>query len=218
MKIADNLYIYPEKGMLDCNTYIIKGKPGLIIDAGSTDLIPMLVEDMGRDGIKPEDIEVIANTHLHLDHCGANQAFKNVSGARITLHPLQKQDIKVSFYETANFFGVHPDGFKEDGCFTDESLKEIGLDWEMILAPGHSQDSVCYYSATHKCLVSGDVVFACNIGRFDLPGGDAVQLANSIRKLSDLDVELLLPGHMGIVSGAQRVKDNFRLVLGFFEA
>ena len=218
MKIADNLYMYPEKGMLDCNTYVIKGKTGLIIDAGSADLISTLVEDMGRDGIKPSDIGIIANTHLHPDHSGANQAFKNVSGARIMLHLLQKQSIKVSLHETANFFGMHPDGFKEDGCFTGNNLKEISLDWEMIPALGHSPDSVCYYSATHKCLVSGDVVFAGNIGRFDLPGGDAVQLANSIRKLSDLDVELLLPGHMGIVRGAERVKANFRLALGFFEA
>ncbi len=216
MKVSDNVYLYPERGMLDCNTYIIRGKVSAIIDAGSPEVVPDLVEQMRRDGIEPGDISLICNTHLHVDHSWANQAFKDVSGARIMLHPLQKEFFDLSFYQTAAFFGMQPDGFKEDACFKANSLKELGLDWEMIPSPGHSEDSICFYSGTEKCLICGDVIFAGNIGRFDLPGGNPVRLANSIKGLSALDAAYLLPGHMGILKDAGRVKQNFRLVREYF--
>jgi flavorubredoxin len=36
MKLTDNLYFYPETGMLDANTYIIKDDTNIIIDPGAT--------------------------------------------------------------------------------------------------------------------------------------------------------------------------------------
>ena len=30
MKLTNNLYMYPEQAVLDCNTYVIKGKPGIM--------------------------------------------------------------------------------------------------------------------------------------------------------------------------------------------
>ena len=89
MKLTDNLYFYPEKGMLDCNTYVIKDDISLIIDPGHTQFLPALIEDLRQDGIEPKDIEIITNTHLHIDHYWVNEAFKKISGARIVSHPLQ---------------------------------------------------------------------------------------------------------------------------------
>ena len=80
-------------------------------------------------------------------------------------------------------------------------------------------DNVALFFSSIVPFVVPDIRDCCPVnGRFDLPGGDAVQLTNSIRKLADLDVELLLPGHMGIVRAAEHVKANFRLAHGFFEA
>lgn len=61
-------------------------------------------------------------------------------------------------------------------------------------------------------LICGDVVFNQNTGRVDLPGGRGEDLKHSIEELAKLDIEYLLPGHMGIVQGAQKVKDNFEFV------
>jgi glyoxylase-like metal-dependent hydrolase (beta-lactamase superfamily II) len=51
-----------------------------------------------------------------------------------------------------------------------------------------------------------------NTGRVDLPGGSADDLKKSIESLSLLDVELLLPGHMGGVGGKENVKQNFEYI------
>jgi len=45
-------------------------------------------------------------------------------------------------------------------------------------------------------LFSGDTLFAHGgVGRTDLPGGDWGALAASLRKISLLDVDVILPGH-----------------------
>ena len=48
--------------------------------------------------------------------------------------------------------------------------------------------------------------------RSDLPGANGAELKKSIEKVAELEIELLLPGHMGIVSGKQDVKDNFEFL------
>ncbi|MGQ9572592.1 MAG: MBL fold metallo-hydrolase [Dehalococcoidia bacterium] len=36
-----------------------------------------LVEDMARHGIRPEDVDIVINTHLHFDHCGGNTTYRD---------------------------------------------------------------------------------------------------------------------------------------------
>ncbi|MBN1693150.1 MAG: MBL fold metallo-hydrolase [Dehalococcoidales bacterium] len=212
MKLINNLYFYPEQGMLDCNTYVLKGMPGIIIDPGNPDYLDTRVAAMNQDGIKPEDIGVIINTHLHIDHCGANEAFKKLSGARVALYPVQKKNYQLVVVDGARLFGIEPGEFTVDYLLEDPILKSGNIKIEIIPSPGHSPDSVCFHLRQEKVLICGDVIFEMNTGRVDLPGGNADDLKNSIEALSKLDVEYLLPGHMSIVTGAEKVKQNLEFV------
>jgi glyoxylase-like metal-dependent hydrolase (beta-lactamase superfamily II) len=61
---------------------------------------------------------------------------------------------------------------------------------------------IALYEPVHKILIPGDVVYAdYAIGRFDLYGADASQLKESLNKLAELDVDILLPGHNQIIKG-----------------
>jgi len=212
MKLTNNLYYYPEKGMLDCNTYVIKDTPTIIIDPGSTQFLAALLQEMRQDGIDAKDIDIIANTHLHGDHCGANEAFKQTSGAKILSHPLQKQFYNVTVIETARFFGFPPMEFTADS-YTDTNKLDTGdRALELIPSPGHSPDSICFYCQKGKLLICGDVIFAGNTGRADLPGGNADELKHSIEELSQLEIDCLLPGHMDIVTSGEKVKSNFDFI------
>jgi hydroxyacylglutathione hydrolase len=212
MKLGNNLYFYPEQGMLDCNTYVVTGRPGIIIDPGNADYLAARVEGLEEDGIAPSDIGIIVNTHLHIDHCGANEAFKQLSGARIALHPVQKQNYRFVVEDAARFFGMEPGGFVEDYILEGDLLSNDSVTLEMVPSPGHSPDCVCFYNRNDKVLICGDVLFEMNTGRVDLPGGNAEALKNSIDSLSRLDIEYLLPGHMDIVSGAAKVAANFDFI------
>ena len=212
MKLTDNLYFYPEHGMLDSNTYVIRDKLSVIIDVGSPQFLPALTRDLQMDGIQPKDISIITNTHLHGDHCWANEPFKELSGARILCHPQQKKFWNESVIESANFFGLPAMEFTEDGCLDETKLDTGDIQLELIPAPGHSLDSICFYYRKDKALICGDVIFSRNTGRVDLPGGSVEQLKRSINKLSELPIEYLLPGHMDIITGAEEVKRNFEFV------
>jgi hydroxyacylglutathione hydrolase len=212
MKLGNNLFFYPEQGMLDCNTYVIGGKPGIIIDPGNAAYVASRVSGLNEDGLDPSDIGIIVNTHLHIDHCGANEAFKNLSGARIALHPVQKKNYRLVVIDGARIFGMEPGEFAEDYILEDNVLASDTVEMEMIVSPGHSPDCVCFYTRRDKVLICGDVLFEMNTGRVDLPGGNAEELKKSIEALSQLDIDYLLPGHMGIVSGVAKVVANFDFI------
>lgn len=211
MKITDQIYCYPEKGMLDCNTYVIKDDLLVMIDTGLTDYLPERLEEMGRDGLDPKKIDLIINTHLHGDHCWANQSLKEFSGAKIALHSLHKEHYDLNVRQMARFFGIQPVEFTAD-AEVGSRLETGKLSFETISAPGHSPDSICYYCREEKLLICGDVVFDHNTGRVDLPGGRGQDLKQSIKSLSHLEIEYLMPGHMGIVEGGEAVKSNFEFV------
>jgi glyoxylase-like metal-dependent hydrolase (beta-lactamase superfamily II) len=100
----------------------------------------------------------------------------------------------------------------------DTHLKEgkwkIGdTELEIFITPGHSPYSVCVYWPEKKTLVCGDLIFESSVGRVDFPGGSGELLKNSIRKMSELDIEILLPGHMGFIKGKNEVKKNFDFII-----
>jgi glyoxylase-like metal-dependent hydrolase (beta-lactamase superfamily II) len=212
MKLTESLFYYPEYGMLDANTYIIKDHINIIVDVGSSQFLQHLIADMKKDGIKPADINFIINTHLHLDHYMANEGFKKLSGALILAHLLQKKYYDLNVIKASQAFGIRPQEYKDDGLIDNIKFGEGRLKLEVIATPGHSSDGICVYSPVEKFLICGDLIFNENTGRVDLPGGNAEQLKRSIELVSNLDIEYLLPGHMDIVKGAIAVKENFRFI------
>ncbi len=214
MKLDDHLYYYPEQGMLDCNTYVIKDERIMIVDVGLDKNLPSLIEGLKGDGIDPSEIDIIANTHLHMDHAWANEAFKEKFSARIEIAPVQKKFYDVGVRETSLFFNIEPIEFKEDGIL-DSKVNLGNIQIEVIETPGHSPDSVCFYCPQSKAILCGDLIFNRNTGRPDLPGGDMGQLEQSMEKIAKLDINLLLPGHMSIVEGEKAVKKNFKFIKEF---
>ena len=79
-----------------------------------------------------------------------------------------------------------------------QEIEIAGILMNMILTPGHTEGSCCYYLPNHGLLFSGDTLFQASRGRTDFPGGSDSQIINSIKtKLLVLpDETVVLPGHM----------------------
>jgi glyoxylase-like metal-dependent hydrolase (beta-lactamase superfamily II) len=99
---------------------------------------------------------------------------------------------------------IEPDFFLKEG---DISINNVNL--KIFHTPGHSPGSISLYLPDRKLLFTGDLVFKGGIGRTDLPGGDGSLLKKSLKRLSELEIEWLLPGHGDIISGAKDVEANF---------
>lgn len=101
-----------------------------------TGLTPMYMEDALRaQGVRPEDVDVVINTHLHDDHCGNNQLFTNATfyiqqkelDAALHPHPLDYR-YEPSFFEGLNIHALDGDA-------------EILPGLKVMLTPGHTPGS-----------------------------------------------------------------------------
>lgn len=212
MRIKNGVYLYKEKGILDANTYVIKDELTVLIDPGLENYLEQQLKEMQDDGIDPKDIDVIAITHLHPDHCGATAALKEISGAKVALHPLQVDYLDIMAEESRKFLGVDMAKKFSADLVLEERLSLGSTELEILHTPGHSPGSICFYSEDKKILICGDLVFEQGVGRTDLPFGDTEELRNSIEAVSALDTELLLPGHGRIVEGESNVKRNYEFI------
>ncbi|MCC7076091.1 MAG: MBL fold metallo-hydrolase [Acidimicrobiia bacterium] len=82
------------------------------------------------------------------------------------------------------------------GYLDDGDRIPAATDWEVIQAPGHTDDSTCFYNPRTKVLLSGDAVLTAG-GRawFNPEYVDAGLSGDTEARLRDLDVDVLLPGH-----------------------
>jgi glyoxylase-like metal-dependent hydrolase (beta-lactamase superfamily II) len=178
---------------------------------------------MKNDGFKIDDIGLVIGTHSHPDHIEATDSVVKESGALFTLSREEDEFYRTTGKMFFQAFGgkpleVKPFFYLREG---DLSLgaKNGRMAVKVFVSPGHSPGSVSLYLEDEKMLISGDVVFAGGVGRTDFPGGSPSLLRKSIDRLSQLDVEYLVPGHSteagGIIAGKDKVKRNFYTVKMF---
>jgi hydroxyacylglutathione hydrolase len=139
-------------------------------------------------------LKLIVTTHGHWDHFGENAAVAEHTGAPIAVHALDAHRLTDPQPLWAPF-DIPP-------CVQAVDLAEGGeirfgdIRLTVLHTPGHTEGSVCLWSADEGLLFSGDTLFASGWGRTDLPGGSQEQLVESLARLSTFDDPLaVLPGH-----------------------
>lgn len=213
MQVLDNLYVYLWQSTTEnnCNSVVIDGKVPVLIDPGHLHRLDNLMERMRADGFDPARIKVVICTHAHPDHFEGSLAFKKPS-VKIAMSRQEErflEDVGRSLYVA---HGLAMPDYRLD-FFLQEGTLALGRhNFEVLLTPGHSPGSICLYWPRHKVLIAGDVVFMQGVGRTDLPGGDAAVLKKSVERLSQLAVDLFIPGHGPALQGEDDIKANFRFI------
>ncbi len=214
MKITENIFAYPWTSMWEnnCNSYYIAGDAHILIDPGLLMSFPELVKGLSRDDIDSEVIKYVLITHSHPDHFEAVERFSDRPDVKILMAREEAkfmEEVGSKFYPA---FGLDVPHYRIDQELEDGVVQLGGEEFEVIVTPGHSPGSICLYWPKEKALFSGDLIFSRNVGRTDFPGGDGTLLKESIERVSALDIEYLLPGHMEMVVGGDEVKRNFDIV------
>ncbi len=166
------------------NTYVLYNNDGkaIIIDPGC--YFPNEQETL-KDFLTDNSLAPVylLNTHCHLDHVFGNKWVHENYGLEPHLHPNEEAMLALAPVSGErwglpfqNYMG--PLHFLNDGDTVLLGETEI----QVILAPGHSPGSICFYIPSQGDLIGGDVLFRGSIGRTDLPGGDSETLLNSIRE------------------------------------
>jgi len=194
-------------GLVGSNCYIVydqeKGR-GAVVDPGGE--IQAVLNEIKKREI---DILYILNTHGHFDHTVANAKIKANFDVPLGLHPddyeLLKQGGGASWFNLPTAVSPMPDLQLVEGL-----ILEIGtLHIQVYHTPGHTPGGVCFYIPEDHALLTGDTLFAGSVGRTDLPGGDAEQLAQSLYRLLTLPPQTIIyPGHGPSTTLQQELKNN----------
>jgi hydroxyacylglutathione hydrolase len=219
-KITENICFIPGQDdfIPDSHVYVIGQKNSqdlTLIDAGLMGKGSYKIQAIQDEGFQLEDIKRVIMTHTHLDHIGCLAEIREeIPGMELWVHeeealPLEQGDER-TVYGMEAFRGMCQAQYNlKPGAFSfqvnrklrgGEKLSIGGLTWEVWHIPGHSRGSIALYDPAEKVLIPGDVVYADSaIGRFDLHGADGATLKESLFRLAELDVKILLPGHNRIV-------------------
>ncbi|TFH28162.1 MAG: MBL fold metallo-hydrolase, partial [Promethearchaeota archaeon] len=173
-------------------------------------------------------LQTIFITHEHLDHIlGLYTILNELSDSELEIYVSnvtqkilaqgnEEQICPRSLGISASAFGVSilPIPISKTHALAEGDTFSFGsFSFQVMETPGHSPGSITLYESTHKLLFPGDVVFPQgSFGRYDFPGGNLSTLTQSIKRLTDLDVEVLGAGHMAPVvrNASQQIQLSYR--------
>jgi hydroxyacylglutathione hydrolase len=186
----------------DSNIFVILGDVPTLVDTGTglnSDMVMQVLERFTQVCL----IQQVVLTHEHYDHVGGVEVFKKMCGASMKICAHEKTAEKLDGGESAfaEMLGGHMPRVSVDRVLQDDDTIKVGDSTCQVLeTPGHSLGSICLYHEREQVLLSGDTVFAFgDFGRYDLPGGDYRSLLSSIKRLSELSVKRLYPGHGPVI-------------------
>jgi glyoxylase-like metal-dependent hydrolase (beta-lactamase superfamily II) len=166
------------------NIYVIGKKEATIIDTGVGNRSNPIFPQLNELGIKPENIKQVILTHAHHDHAMGTYLILQSADPKIYVHEKDTQYVASSFGKALVK--------KRKGEIIETELWPLTIHW----TPGHTEGSICLYNSKNKILVSGDTVFPDGYyGRYDGESGSLESIIKSLKKLTELDCEIMLPGH-----------------------
>ena len=173
------------------STYLIQGDDGwILVDTGwndqeSFDAFERQLKDTGLDF---GDINLIIITHIHPDHFGLAGRIKQLSGAEVALHRIEKAFIEsryswtdlllekmggwlrsngvpeaeLSFLQRASLDVTKfvAVAVPERALFGGETISTGIFDLRVLWTPGHSPGHICLYEPGKKLLFAGDHVLS----------------------------------------------------------
>jgi len=126
--------------------FVLQGDRPVLVDTGTAGNARRILVELGRQGVKPEDISLILITHSHADHVGSLADLKRTIAAPVAVHRLDAESLRAGA-------GVEPEVVLED----EFDLRQYGVAGKVIWTPGHSPGSLSVIVESGEAVV-GDLV------------------------------------------------------------
>lgn len=178
--IATNLYVLGDEA----------SREAIAIDT-ATPCVEWLTATLAERGWT---LTLIVSSHRHWDHIGDNAAVVAATGAQIAAHALDRHGLEQPDGRSAPF--PIPPSVPAIDLAEGSEIRFGDVRLTVLHTPGHTEGSVCLMADSERLLFTGDTLFAQGWGRTDLPGGNEVQMVDSLARLAGLADDLrVLPGH-----------------------
>ena len=220
-RIYGNLYYVGDRAV--CGHLIDTGDGLVMIDAGFTVTVPMLVDSVYRLGFDPKEIRTIIMTHGHYDHMGAAEYFRRLYGCKLGISRTDAEMIRtredfelaeLSWEATPLFHAPETfDYLFEDGDVYRQGNTEITL----IETPGHTPGVMTFFfdaeenGVKKRAGLLGGVGLSATrdyfLAHFDLPGDTPERMIRKAEELKKEHVDIHLGNHPadnGIIEKRER--------------
>jgi glyoxylase-like metal-dependent hydrolase (beta-lactamase superfamily II) len=166
------------------NIYVIGRDTAFIIDTGVGNNVNPVWPQLEELNVGPEKLNGVVLTHAHHDHAMGVYIILQKAEPKIFVHKHDSQHI-------ASRLGSHLIKVKEG-----DIIKTELCPLKVIWTPGHTEGGMCLYNEDKKILFSGDTVFpGGNYGNYRGESGGLTAMIDSLRKLVELEVDVMMPGH-----------------------
>lgn len=193
-QVHDRVWRVPSEfeGGTVTNVYIVRGAKTALVDTGvfgtpTNDVTPALASL----GLSLGDVDLVVNTHGHMDHLGGNAEVKDAAGAEIALHRVDLPLAESNEFHAQRLRELYPvvdaDHLRPareamtmrllgravgvDRVLDDGDVVDLGGDVKLttVHTPGHTGGSVCYYWEAAGFLLTGDSIQARGVHAGALP-------------------------------------------------
>lgn len=206
--------------------YILAGERSAVIDTGIGQRHGLILDALESVDIAPEDLDIIAPTHVHLDHAGgAGYLARDCPNATVMVHERGVRHLvdptrliegtKAAVGDQWQFYGDPlPIPEHRIRSLTDGDTIDLG-DHQLRThhAPGHASHQVVFEDPAN------DAVFTADAAGIYVPTIDAVretsppsefhleQCLSDVELIEELDPETLLYAHYGPAPAANRLSE-----------
>ena len=191
-----------ERGWLSANNVLMQdAHSATLVDSGYVTHQAQTLA-LVQHALQGRTLDQLANTHLHSDHCGGNQALQaHYPALKTWIPPGLSQAVhhwredELSYQPT----GQNCPAFAFTGLLQPGSTHRwADMDWQVHAAPGHDPHSVILFAPEHRLLMSADALWQNGFGVVfpELAGVAAFdEVAQTLDLIERLDPATIIPGH-----------------------
>jgi len=199
------------------NVYLVIGPPLTLIDTCWPGTLRSLIEALDSAGVAVKNLQRIVLTHCDVDHVGNARALQRLSGAEICAHveaiPYLAREAHADTLSDLPSPGptlrslIRATAGRRTKTFAVDRVLHDGDDLDgltVLHLPGHTAGHIGVQAG--PVLFAGDAVMGGRKPR-PLPGlitQDRAAERRSLERMAAMQIELLLPGHLGPVKDAAR--------------
>ncbi len=215
-----------ERGWLSANNVLFQGMNGqtALVDSGYFTHAEQTVELVAHS-LNGQALTLIANTHLHSDHCGGNAALQARWPQAQTRIPPDQWNQVIDWDPWALTYeptGQHCPAFRADGVLAPGSEIQLGDRlWQIHAAPGHDAHAVLLFEPEHRVLISGDALWENGFGVVfpELSGEPGfADVAATLDLIERLFPDIVIPGHGAVFTNLPQSLEIARKRLAGFVA
>lgn len=221
-KINDRISVFfTEEGFGKSNSLLIDDDARVMIDSGAGKIT-------GR--ADPESIDILLNSHCHIDHVWDNQLFIN---ARILTHPLERENFKNSkkigsidswekfmdddpekyVHQIATMNQSFTGEWRVDGTIDEGDVIDAGkTKIEVMHMPGHTSGHLSFFLPGMGLLFCGDICLT-KVGPWYGDAATPVEdFISSINRIIEMKPDMVVSGHNRSVlqTGIREAFEDYR--------